>query len=68
MTRASLTIQRLVPFAVIAVGAVLFASALQGIMRTDTRLAAAAARTAPERVLVETTSFPCLQRYERGDV
>ncbi len=68
MTRASLTIQRFVPFVVIAVGAVLFASALQSITRTDTRLARAAARTAPERVLVETTSFPCLERYERGDV
>jgi hypothetical protein len=54
LTRTALTIQTLVAVAVIAIGATLFATALQGIARTNTRLAAAATQTTPDR-----TSSPC---------
>ena len=60
LTKSSLTIQRLLAVAVIAVGAALFASALQGITRMDRSLAAAVTRTTADRALVEPTRYPCL--------
>ena|SRR5829696_8527140 len=54
-------IQRLAPVAGIAVGAVLFASALQGITRTNTRLAAPPVQITPDRALVEPTRYHCPQ-------
>jgi hypothetical protein len=68
LTRPSLTIQRLTAVAVIAVGAALFASALQGITRMDTSLAAAVTRTTGDGALVEPTSYPCLQHGAHDEV
>jgi hypothetical protein len=68
LTRSSVTIQRLVPVAVIAVGAALFASALHGITGMNARLAAAPAQTTPDRALIEPTRYHCQQLDVRNEV
>ncbi len=48
-------LRRFAVAAVIATGIGLFGTALQGVARMDTALEVAAARTAPDRALVEET-------------
>ena len=55
--RLPTTFHHLVVAVVIAAGLALFASALQGVTRMDTSLEVAATRTAPDRALVQETSY-----------
>jgi hypothetical protein len=66
--RVPFTLPLLGVVAVIATGLVLFASALHGVTRMDTSLQLAAARSTPDRALVQETSYDCPYLDRRANV